>query len=471
MTQSSSAKKVVVVGGGLSGLSAARAIEDAAKARGLAVSITVLEKEGWVGGKIRSVKEEGYLCETGPNGFLDNKPSTLAMVDTLGMKERLLKSDDKARKRFVFSGGRLQQIPEDPVSFLTTELISIRGKLRIASEILLPQGPPGVDESVGGFVRRRLGQEALDKLIDPMTAGIYAGDPNAMSLESAFPKVAMIERQFGGLLKGMMAMQQMAKARGQAGQVSAGPGGVLWSFLDGAGELTKKLADGVADLRPNTSAEEIAKVEGGWRVKTSDGETLNADAVVLAVPSYNGAKLLRELAPTASGLMYNIPYVPTAVACVGFDRKDVAHPLDGFGFLIPTVEKRRILGSLWSSSIFFNRAPEGKVLFTLIIGGARNPEFVPLPDDELSTLCREELDITLGIKAAPSFIRFYRWDRAIPQYVVGHGENVRKIEAEVGALGGIYLGGNAYYGIGINDCTQRALVLGPKVVEGLEAGK
>lgn len=468
MSEDAVMKKIVVVGGGLSGLSAASAILDAAGSAGLKVGITLLEKDSWLGGKIRSVRKEGFLCETGPNGFLDNKPATLLLAARLAMKDRLLKSDDKAKKRFIFSGGRLQRLPEDPVSFVSSDLLSIRGRLRIAAEFLLPQGPAGVDESVASFVRRRLGQEALDKLIDPMSAGVYAGDPNVMSLESSFPKVAMIERQFGGLLKGMMAMQKMAKARGQEAAMSAGPGGSLWSFRDGMGELIDKLAEGLPDVRTGVSAAKLVREGDGWSVETDAGETLKADAVVLCVPAYSGGKLLREHCPAASEHMYNIPYVPTAVACVGFDREKIAMPLDGFGFLIPTVEKRRILGALWSSSIFAHRAPDGKVLFTLIIGGARNPEFVSLGDEALSALCREELGATMGINEKPVFESIVRWERAIPQYVVGHGERVRAIEAEIAGLGGIFLGGNAYYGIGINDCTERASVLGQKVVGALK---
>ena len=450
-------------------MSAARAILDKAEASGLTVDLTVLEKETWLGGKIRSVRRDGFLCETGPNGFLDNKPATMALANRLGMGARLLKSDDKARKRYIFSGGKLNLLPEDPVSFITSDLLSIRGRLRIAAEFLLPQGPAGVDESVAAFVRRRLGQEALDKLIDPMSAGVYAGDPNVMSLESSFPKVAMIERQFGGLLKGMMAMQSMAKARGQTAQMSAGPGGALWSFAEGADEIIKTLAAGLADLRSGVSAESLEKTPNGWTVRTDSGEVLSADAVALCVPAYNGGKLLKELAPDASDLMYNIPYVRTAVVCFGYDRASVSMPLDGFGFLIPTVEKRRILGALWSSSIFANRAPDGRVLFTLIVGGARNPEFVSLGDDALGKMCREEVLATMGISAEPVFESIVRWDRAIPQYVVGHGERVKRIEAAVSALGDLHLGGNAYYGIGINDCTERAGVLGQKVVDGLKS--
>lgn len=464
-------RRVVIVGGGLSGLAAARAVLDETGRRGLTSELTLLERDPDLGGKIRSTRDDGFLCEHGPNGFLDNKPSTLALVRRLGAEARLLKSNDKARKRFVFTGGELKQLPEDPVSFLLSDLLSIRGKLRLAAEFLLPQGDAREDETVAAFVRRRLGDEALEKLIDPMSAGIYAGDPNVMSLRSCFPKVAQIEAQFGGLLKGMLAMQKMAKAMGVQGPQSAGPGGVLWSLGEGAGELIETLARSLPEgsLCPGAEAEALERRPGGgWRVRTTGGE-LEADAVVLATPAYDAARLLREHDPALAERLYAIPYVPAAVVCTGFRREDVAHPLDGFGFLIPSAEGRRILGSLWSSSIFAGRAPEDRVLLTQIVGGARNPELVNLSDEDLLGVVKEELAWTLGIRAAPCFAKVVRWARAIPQYVVGHAARLQEIEGRVAALGGLFLGGNAYYGIGINDCTAHGAALGPRVAELLAA--
>ncbi|MDW7711953.1 MAG: protoporphyrinogen oxidase [Deferrisomatales bacterium] len=466
-------RRVVIVGGGLSGLAAARAVLDEAAKRSVPLELALAEKEPLLGGKIRSTREQGFLCEHGPNGFLDNKPSTLALVKRLSADRKLLRSNDEARKRFVFTGGELKALPEDPVSFLLSDLLSIRGKLRLAAEFLLPQGGGREDESVAAFVRRRLGDEALEKLIDPMSAGIYAGDPSVMSLRSCFPKVAQLEAQFGGLLKGMLAMQKMAKAMGVKGPQSAGPGGVLWSLQEGAGELVSELAGTLpqGSVRTGAGAEALERgPQGGWVVRTEDGSRLEAAAVVLATPAYDAARLLRDQDPNLADRLYAIPYVPAAVVCTGFRREDVSHPLDGFGFLIPSSEGRKILGSLWSSSIFARRAPKGGVLLTQILGGARNPELVGLGDEELLQVVRDELAWTLGIRAAPTFVKVVRWPRAIPQYVVGHDARLQEVEGRVGALGGLFLGGNAYYGIGINDCTAHGAVLGPRVLEALSSG-
>ncbi|WP_025324342.1 protoporphyrinogen oxidase [Deferrisoma camini] len=459
-------KRVVVVGGGLSGLSAAWWVAQSAREAGVGVALTVLEREPQAGGKIRSSRKGGYLCEAGPNGFLDNKPSTIVLSRALGLGERLLRSRDEARKRFVFAGGRLRQLPEDPVSFLASDILSIRGKLRLAAEFLLPQGDPDEDESVAAFVRRRLGEEALDRLIDPMAAGIYAGDPETMSLRSSFPKVHQLEQRFGGLLRGMLEMRKMAAAAGAQGPQSAGPGGVLWSYPEGLEELVASLADGVGRERVRTgvAAEGMERVGRAWVVRTSDGEAVEADAVVLAVPAYDGARLLGPLDDRLADLLHAVPYVPAAVVCTGYPREGVPHPLDGFGFLVPKSEGRRILGSLWSSSIFARRSPDGRVLLTQIVGGARNPELVGLDDAGLVAVVREELRITLGIEAEPEFVWIRRWDKAIPQYVVGHGDRLQEIEERVASLGGVFLAGNAFYGIGVNDCTARAQELGPQVV-------
>ncbi len=458
-------KRVVVAGGGLSGLAAAWAVAEETSRLGEPVDVLVLEREAVPGGKIRSERCGGFLCEAGPNGFLDNKPSTLALSRRLGMGEALLRSNDGARRRYIFVGGQLKALPEDPVSFLLSDLLSIRGKLRLAAELLLPQGDPDEDESVAAFVRRRLGEEVLDKLIDPMSAGIYAGDPNVMSLRSSFPRVHQLEQQFGGLIRGMLALQKMARASGRAGPQGAGPGGVLWSYREGTAELIRWLADRLTPERVRTGVEAAAleRRGQGWRVRLGTGEAVDADAVVLAVPAYDGARLLGPLDGRLADLLHAIPYVPAAVVCTGFPASAVPRALDGFGFLIPRSEGRRILGSLWSSSIFAGRAPGGHVLLTQIVGGARNPELVGLGDAELAAVVREELRVTMGIEAEPSFLWIRRWTRAIPQYVVGHGERLAEIEERVRALGPVFLAGNAFYGIGINDCTARAEALGPEV--------
>jgi oxygen-dependent protoporphyrinogen oxidase len=453
--------RCAVVGGGLSGLAAAWLIQADAEAAGLAVEVTVVESEDRPGGKIGTLAREGYRCEIGPNGFLDNKPSTLQLVGRMGLSDRLLRSNDSARKRYIFSGGRLQQLPEDPLSFLTSELISIRGKMRLGFEYFVPpRRKGGADETLGDFVRRRLGQEPLDKLIDPMASGIFAGDPENMSLAACFPKIVHLEETYGGLLKGMLALKRQAAAAGRQGPASAGPGGVLMSFREGLEELIGGLSSRLREpLLTATAVTALVRSdgEGGpcWRLalKGKGGEThLDADLVVLALPATDAAAILEGMDPGIAATMRTIPYAAMAVSHLGYRTADLPRPLDGFGFLIPHVEGRRILGSLWASSIFAGRAPEGHVLLTVMAGGAKDPRTPRLTEEEIIGLVREELRITMGIAAAPVFTTVISWREAIPQYTFGHPDRVASLERRLSDHPGLFLTGNAFRGVGVNDC-------------------
>jgi len=464
-------KKVVVVGGGLSGLSAARAILDEAEKKSLALELVVLEKKSTLGGKIASTRENGFLCETGPNGFLDSKPSTLRLVKRLGLMDEMIPSSDEARKRFILLMGKLRQVPENPVKFLKSDLLSLPGKLRIFLEAAVPKGNGKTDESVASFVTRRLGREAYEKLIDPMSAGIYAGDPVKLSLKSCFPRIMELEQEYGGLIRGMLGLRKKAKAEGGEGPQSAGPGGVLMSFNEGMGALISALGQSLGQdvVKADDAAQSLERKDGRWRVLTSSGERLDADAVILAAPAYATADILKGVNQRLADDLDAIPYAPASVVCVGFKRSDVSHLLDGFGFLVPTIERRRILGSLWSSSIFSRRAPDDSVLLTQIVGGARNPNLAGLADDELLRLVLEELSSLLGLAAGPEYIKITKWPKAIPQYNIGHAARIEKIAAGIAELDGLLLGGNAYYGIGVNDCTARAEILGAETIRMMTA--
>ena len=476
--------KIVVAGGGISGLAAAYHISRLAKEKMSGTEVVLLEKEDRPGGKIRSEHADGFLFEWGPNGFLDSKPDTLALAREIGFEDRLLPSSDAARKRFIYARSRLYKLPESPPAFFTSGLLSIPGRLRIIKELWAPRTPPGLDTTLAEFARRRLGSEALDKLLDPMVSGVFAGDPSVMSLESSFPRIAELERDHGSLIRAMIGLQREKKRRarleGAAGKGAekssgpAGPGGVLTSFKGGAGELVRKLVEEMSGrVRLGSEVIRLERVDAGpdrpprYGIDYADAsgalERIEADAVLLAIPAYDSASLLRPLDPDASALLDEIPYSAVTVAGLGFDRRDVAHPLDGFGFLAPHSEGRRILGALWTSSIFPGRAPDGKVLLRVMVGGARNPERAMMEDEELVRVVREELGEILGIRAEPAFVRIARWEKAIPQYPVGHGRRLEAIAERLKTLPGIFLGGNAYRGIGMNDCTREALAVAKEV--------
>jgi protoporphyrinogen/coproporphyrinogen III oxidase len=456
-------KKIVIIGGGISGLATGWLLRSKAQAAGKDLEITLLEKEKRPGGKIRSIKEDGYLCEWGPNGFLDSKPQTLDLCRALGVENNLHRSNDNARKRFIYSGGELHQLPDGAPAFLKSRLISWPGKLRLALEPtpFISSAPAGVDETLAAFGRRRLGEEALDKLIAPMVSGIFAGDPETMSLVSCFPRIAELEREYGGLIRAMIMLSKKKKRDQAAGKVvssAAGPGGVLTSFREGIQYLSDALATSLGGVvRPGAVITSVVKGESvPYRVKCSDGTEYEADLTIMASPAFAAAEMLAGLDSGITGILQQIPYASMTIICFGYSRERIRHSLDGFGYLIPKKEGRSTLGTLWDSSMFENRAPEGKVLLRSMMGGACFPEYVKLSDDEVVARVRQDLAVTMGIDAAPEFVRVFRHLQAIPQYTVGHGKRLQALEELRKAHPGLILTGNSYRGIGLNDCVAAA---------------
>ncbi|HXE96111.1 MAG TPA: protoporphyrinogen oxidase [Dongiaceae bacterium] len=456
-------KKIVIIGGGISGLATAWLLRSKAQATGKELDITLLEKEERPGGKIKSIKADGYTCEWGPNGFLDSKPQTLDLCRALGVEGNLHRSNDNARKRFIFSGGELHQLPDGGPAFLKSRLISWPGKLRLALEPtpFIAKAPAGVDETLAAFGRRRLGQEALDKLIAPMVSGIFAGDPETMSLVSCFPRIAELEREYGGLIRAMIMLAKKKKQDQAAGKVvssAAGPGGVLTSFREGIQYLSDALAASLGGMvRPGVTVTSVVKGDSvPYRVKCGDGSEYEGDQVIVASPAFAAAEMLAGLDDGISGILQQIPYASMTVICFGYRRDRIGRSLDGFGYLIPKKEGLSTLGTLWDSSMFENRAPEGKVLLRSMMGGACFPQYVTLSDDEVVARVRQDLMKTMGIEAVPEFIRVFRHPQAIPQYTVGHGKRLQALDEALAAHPGLILTGNSYRGIGLNDCVAAA---------------
>jgi oxygen-dependent protoporphyrinogen oxidase len=454
-------KRAIVVGGGISGLATAYLLGEKGRNAGIDLEVLLLEKEKRTGGKIWSIKGDGFLCEWGPNGFLDNKPQTLELCRQVGADSQLLRSNDNARKRFIFSEGILHRLPENGPSFLASKLISWPGKMRLAMEPFIPQFKGDEDETLAAFGRRRLGDEALRKLIAPMVSGIFAGDPETMSLKSCFPRIAELEAEYGGLIKAMIRLAKKKKqdiAEGKVVASAAGPGGVLTSFRGGIQDLTdilvEKLGKGGVTLD-----EQVEKVEKGgsapYRIQSDRGE-LEADVVILASPAYASAGMLQGLDTGIANLLNEIPYSSMTVACFGYRRERITRDLDGFGYLIPKQEGTSTLGTLWDSSIFENRAPDGHVLLRSMMGGACFPQYINLPDEEVQKRVQADLQRIMGIKESPDFVRIFRHEKAIPQYIAGHGKRLAGLEEKSKAHPGLVLTGNSYRGIGLNDCVAAA---------------
>ncbi len=465
-------QRIVIIGAGISGLSTAYAIERGAAAAGLEIETTVLEKKDRIGGKIWSIKEEGYLCEWGPNGFLDNKPMTLELCDRLGIRDQLLRSDDNARKRFIYSGGVMHRLPENGPSFLKSQLISWPGKMRLAYEMLVPARMDGVDETLADFGRRRLGAEALDKLIAPMVSGIFAGDPETMSLKSCFPRIRELEREYGGLIKAMVKLARKKAAERKAGKVvasAAGPGGILTSFQQGIQQLADGTAAGLkGQVRTGVGVTAIVARDGGFELQLTDGSTLEADLVVSAAPAHDLAGMVERFDPAMAELLQQIPYASMNVVCFGYEKGKIARDLDGFGYLIPKKEGRAILGTLWDSSIFPNRAPQGQVLLRSMMGGATNPGAIKLSEAEVAAKVKADLKTIMGIDAEPDFVRVFRHQKAIPQYIVGHSQRLLALDERLRLHRGLFLTGNAYFGVGLNDCVNASNQTAERVLAALK---
>jgi oxygen-dependent protoporphyrinogen oxidase len=455
-------KKVVIVGGGISGLAVAYLLLEKKKN----LDITVLESDNRAGGKIWTDKAEGYLCEKGANGFLDNKPRTLELCKSLGIEP--VRSNENSKKRFIYLKGKLNALPESAPSFIKSGLLSWSCKLRILLEYNAPRGPE--DETVADFIIRRLGKEALERLIDPMCSGIYAGDPYKMSIKSCFARIKELEQEYGGLIKALLAIKKQKKLQQKASgdtKVSVAPGGTLTSFYNGAQTITDALAEKLKDrLHLGVQVHGISRERGAYQLYTSK-ETIEADIVILASPSYATAEILKDLDSEISKILSDIPYPHVSVVCFGYKKEKIGNPLNGFGFLVPHIEGRKILGSLWDTSIFPNRASEGYALLRTMVGGAKSPEMALLDDDKIISMVFDELKPILSFKTEPDLIRIYRWDKAIPQYLLGHSKRLVSIEERLRSHPGLYLTGNAYKGIGINDCVESGYKLADEIIAGL----
>ena len=454
---------VVVVGAGLSGLVAAQRMKRAG------LEVAVLEAGAQPGGVIGSVLREGCLFERGPNSAMDTTPLIGELVAQLGLKDQLRYASAAAEKRYVVRGGALVALPGSPGAFIATPLFSARAKLKLLREPFVGRCDPAQEESIASFVRRRLGSEFLDYAIDPFVAGIYAGDPESISVRAAFPKLHALEQRWGSLIRGQILGARERKRHQEVAKSSARS----FSFVGGMQTLTDGLAAHAAPVSVGTRVERIERDAAGMftvnALRGTEAQCWRARAVVLATSADAAARLLREHAPDAAAAMASIDYSPMAVVASAYERTAIAHPLDGFGVLVPRREGRRVLGVLFSSSMFENRAPAGTVLLTTFIGGRRNPDLPALDEEELATLAHAEHAALLGASRKPRFQAVTRWPRAIPQYTLGHLGRVARAEAATRALPGLFLCGNWRGGVSVGDCIGNGHSEGGAVADYLRA--
>ncbi|MEK7775258.1 MAG: protoporphyrinogen oxidase [Candidatus Zixiibacteriota bacterium] len=444
---------VDIIGGGISGLSALHFI----KRLKPHLSIALFESEQRLGGTLATDRVDGYSFDRGPNGFLDREPLTLQLCHELGLSDQLERARDNVSNRFILRGGKLRSVPMSPQSFLTSDVLSLSGKLRVFCEPFVPRKTSTDDESIYDFGKRRIGREAADYLIQPMVSGIFGGMAERLSLKSCFPIMTEMESEYGSLTKAMIARGKKARADGKKKGSPGGPTGWLTSFHGGLDAVIMRLDERYAkSIIKGAKAISVQRANDRFAIAFANGESHSAGAVIVATPSYSAGDMVRPMSDALANGLEGIPYAPISVVCLGYDAGAVRRNLDGFGFLVPQKEKRRIMGSIWTSSIFRDRAPEHKVQFRTMIGGDGDRDSVNLSNDALQQIVCKELGDIIGLSKDPDMVRIYRLERGIPQYVIGHADRIERIENELQKLGKLYLTGNAYYGVGLNDCIKQS---------------
>jgi protoporphyrinogen/coproporphyrinogen III oxidase len=436
---------VAIIGGGITGLTAAFRLKE----RG--IPVTLYESGDRVGGVIQTVKRDGFMAECGPNSLLETSPLIKDLVRDVGLEGKRLYSDPAAEKRFLVRGGRTVDMPGGPGSFLATPLFSTKAKLRLALEPFIRRGSLEKEESLADFVLRRIGREFLDYAINPFVAGVYAGDPAKLSVKHAFPKLLAIEQRYGSLILGQFLGARERKRSKEVSKQSA----PKLSFTDGLQTLTDGLGAHLRDsLQLQSPVQAIKRTAEGWRLTTGGAMTTEHDhsAVLLAAPSHRLATIKLE-APDAPSLsrLAEIPYAPVTSLVFGFRRDDVAHPLDGFGMLIPEVERFSILGAIFSSSLFPGRAPAGHVTISCYIGGTRAPELAVTSFERQRELALADLRKILGVEGRPVFSHHFTFRKAIPQYEVGFGKYRDFMSDVENRAPGLFLGGHYRDGISLGD--------------------
>ncbi len=484
VNQNQKTKHVVIIGGGIAGLSTAWYLQKQAEAQSIDLRYTVLEQADRWGGKIitETVAGDGgdpFIVEGGPDSFLTQKPWALQLARELELDEQLLGTNDDMRKVFVLNKGRPTPLPDGVLMIVPTKikpfalspLISPLGKLRMGLDLFIPPKQDGEDETLADFITRRLGSEALDKIAEPLMSGIYNAEAERQSLLATFPRFRALEEKHGSLIKGMLASRKPhdnGAGPGSNGRSAGNPKlSMFVSLKGGTGELVQALVSNLTgDLRLKTSVAGLRKLDGGYQLRFDNGEKLPADAVILAVPAYIAASLVGDMIPEAASGLDGIRYVSTGTISLAFRRQDVKL-LEGFGLVIPRSENRLINAITITSTKFDRRAPDDHVLLRVFFGGSRNPQMMDVEDDSLIAIVLGELQALLGIAAQPRFCRIFRWRLANPQYDVGHLERVAEIEAALPP--GIYVTGSPYRGIGIPDCVYQGQQTAERVVSELKA--
>lgn len=445
----------LVVGAGISGLTTAFWLRRAG------LRVAVIEAAPRVGGSIETWPAGPWRFEMGPNTVLESRDEVTRLLRASGLESEKVVAAPTGKRRFLWKGDRLHALPGGPPGLLRTPLFSAGAKLRLLKEPWIARPAEGVEETIAEFVTRRLGPELLRYAVGPFVSGVYAGDPERLSVRWAVPRIWSLEAEHGSLIRG-------ALKGGKTRRKGPRPGGAMFSFPQGLEELPRRLAREIGDVRTGVAAQRVlfrkeGRREEGYRVETPS-EDLDAAQVVLAVPADVAADLLDDATEGRSRLFAEIPYAAVGIASLGYRRADVAHALDGFGFLAPRGEGLRVLGCLFTSQLFPGRAPEGHVALAAFVGGRTDPEIVQQDEDQILAVVEDDLRRALGVRGEPALATVRRWPRAIPQYEVGHGRFVERAAEIERALPGLRLGGNFLRGVSVADCIKNSTELAEEIL-------
>ena len=474
----SSVHHVAIVGGGISGLSTALAIQEESQKSGCVVDCTIIEGTRSYGGKILTHHIDGFVVEGGPDSFLTSKPWAFELCEKLGLSDQLINTNTANSQTFCFARGQMRELPQGLVAFVPTRLnallsgglISPLGMLRMGWEWFVPRCKDfEYDESLASFFRRRLGNEAFNYFIEPLVAGIYAGDANELSVKATFPRFHELEKQYGSLIKGMRAQQARRKPS------TANPAGKRTMFATlrgGLGDLIEALVKRVTanGAKLLTGHHVLAVTDAktpltGYTLILDNQEKITADHVVLATPAYVSAKLLEPLEPRVASLLEQIPYCSTATVSLAYHQKDVEGKIQGFGFVVPRVEGKSLIAATWTSLKWPDRSKPGQTLIRCYVGGKGREKILMESDASLVKFIRGQLQEMVGISSEPLFTEIHRWDRAMPQYVCGHLERLQRIRILMKDMNGIHLTGAAFEGLGIPDCIREGTRVGTELVQ------
>jgi len=456
-------KKIVIIGGGIAGLAAAYQVHEEID-QDVPTECILLESSEKFGGKISTLRFDGFVVERGPDSFISQKAQAIDLCKKLGLADRLTGTNPNHPNTYVYLNNKLVSMPDGlslmiPTKFLPfifSSLFSWLGKIRMGMDLFIPKKKNNDDESLASFVRRRMGEEALQKMAEPMLAGIYASDPELMSINSTFPMFVQTEQKYRSLILGMLARkrQQMThKSKTPAGKQ---PFSLFVTLKNGLDEMVETLVKKATNItfRSGTNVIGLSQTKGTWNLTLDDGSSITSDAVILATPAKIAASLVEQDAPRLASLLNQIRYVSTATVSIGYKKEGFPHPLNGFGFVIPKTEGKRILACTWTSSKFPSRVPKEYVMLRCFVGGAMQEELAELDEDSIGTMVREELLDLMGIDREPVFLKVFKYKKSNVQYQVGHAELIESVWTELKSFPGLFVTGSSYTGIGIPDCIR-----------------